>query len=74
VWIVAASLVVLLGSVAPLTYDEAFNRVHYDTVAVYRILTFYDLPNNHLPFTVLQALIRRGCSRGTRGRSESSAS
>src|SRR5438105_7188833 len=47
----------VLAHEAPLTYDEAFNRLHYRSLGVLRILSTYDLPNNHLPFTVLQALI-----------------
>jgi hypothetical protein len=49
----------LLAHAAPLTYDEAFNRLHYRSLGL-KILTTYDLPNNHIPFTVLQALIPNG--------------
>src|SRR5207342_1404918 len=58
VLVIAAGVgIVLLGHAAPLTYDEAFNRVHYDGLDVSETLRAYDYPNNHLPFTVLQSFI-----------------
>jgi hypothetical protein len=54
---VTAAGVVVLGHAAPLTYDEAFNRLHYGRLGVIETLRTYDYPNNHLPFTVLQSLM-----------------
>jgi hypothetical protein len=62
-----AALITLLGVgiavlayEAPLTYDEAYNRLVYGQRGVLDILGTYDAPNNHLIFTVLQSLIPSG--------------
>ncbi len=52
-----AAGIALLGHAAPLTYDEAFNRLYYGKLGVPEILRTYDSPNNHIPFTVLQSFI-----------------
>jgi hypothetical protein len=58
---VAASVAIAyLAYAAPLTYDEAFNRLHYGPMGARKILHTYDLPNNHVPFTILQTLIPSG--------------
>jgi hypothetical protein len=49
--------IVLLAHAAPLTYDEAYNRLFYGNLGVSKILETYNAPNNHLPFTVLQSWI-----------------
>jgi hypothetical protein len=54
---VAAALIVLLAHAAPLTYDEAYNRLRYGNLGISGIVRTYDLPNNHVPFTFLQSLI-----------------
>jgi hypothetical protein len=53
----AAAGILLLAYMAPLTYDEAFNRIHYRDLGITKTLETYDYPNNHVPFTVLQLLI-----------------
>jgi hypothetical protein len=52
----AASLSTL-AFVAPLTYDEAFNRFHYAELGLAKTLVTYDYPNNHVPFTALVVAI-----------------
>ena len=53
----ASALIVLLAYEAPLTFDEAFNRVAYDNLSVIGIMVTYSWPNNHIPFTLLQSFI-----------------
>ncbi|HWB22304.1 MAG TPA: hypothetical protein VG652_05410 [Gaiellaceae bacterium] len=53
----AAAAIVVLAYEAPLTYDEAYNRLVYGNLGVTKILETYNAPNNHLPFTVLQSWI-----------------
>jgi hypothetical protein len=53
----AAAGIALLAHAAPLTYDEAYNRLVYGKLGVLGILRTYDAPNNHLLFTVLQSFI-----------------
>ncbi len=55
--IAVAAGIVLLGHAAPLTYDEAYNRLFYGNLGVSKILQTYNAPNNHLIFTVLQSFI-----------------
>ena len=55
--LVAGVAIVLLGYAAPLTYDEAYNRLSYGDLGVSGILRTYNAPNNHLLFTVLQSFI-----------------
>jgi hypothetical protein len=55
--VAAGAGIVVLGHAAPLTYDEAFNRLHYSQFGIAEILGTYDVPNNHLPFTVIQSLV-----------------
>ena len=52
---VATLCIVWLAWVAPLTFDEAYNRLHYGTLGSVRILRDYDRPNNHFVFTVIQS-------------------
>jgi hypothetical protein len=55
--VVAGATIVLLGHAAPLTYDEAYNRLVYGDLGISGILRTYNAPNNHLLFTVLQSFI-----------------
>lgn len=53
----AGAAIVWLAHSAPLTYDEAYNRLVYGELGVSGILRTYNAPNNHLLFTVLQSFI-----------------
>ena len=54
---VAGAAIVWLAHAAPLTYDEAYNRLVYGDLGSSGILRTYNAPNNHLLFTVLQSFI-----------------
>jgi hypothetical protein len=54
---VAAFAIVALGHAAPITYDEAFDRLYYGSFPIGQIVRSYDLPNNHIAFTILQSFI-----------------
>src|SRR5579885_565434 len=53
----AAAAILVLAYLAPLTYDEAFNRNYYASFPISQIVRSYDLPNNHIPFTILQHFV-----------------
>jgi hypothetical protein len=57
---VSGIAIVLLAHAAPLTYDEAYNRLVYGNLGISKILRTYNAPNNHLLFTVLQSFIPAG--------------
>ena len=49
-----------LAYAAPLTKDEAYNRVYYGGFSAAKILQHYDLPNNHLLDTVFESWLPQG--------------
>ncbi len=49
-----------LAYAAPLTKDEAYNRVYYGGYSAAKILQHYDLPNNHLLDTVFESWLPQG--------------
>jgi hypothetical protein len=55
--LIVAGLLSWLALSAPLTYDEAYNWITYRTDGWFSIATNYDVPNNHVPYTLLQMLI-----------------
>ena len=52
---VASLGIAWLAWAAPLTFDEAFNRLYYGTFSAGHILRHYDRPNNHLLYTLIQS-------------------
>jgi hypothetical protein len=51
--------VVALSHVVPLTFDEAWSFLEFSRHGLGFSLTHYPLPNNHIAFTALQALVVR---------------
>lgn len=60
-WLLVAAIAVLaLAGLLPLTYDEAWNYLNLSAHGVRPVLGSYPVPNNHVLFTALQALLLNG--------------
>lgn len=57
-WLIVAVIAVpALAGLLPLTYDEAWNYLNLSAHGVRSVLRSYPVPNNHVLFTALQALL-----------------